>query len=163
MNTSDVKYTINEYGGGPGLVKGFAEIIRRDGLDGLELFKGVFVNKDAVFLIARMFGASGVYCFGIPSAIMYVGQSKNLGERVLSSFKDRLFKAEWGAVARTREIYLGISKTKSEIDARILEVYLINRLDPYFNKDCKNGGTCSYPAPEYEIETVLFSYPVGAK
>lgn len=70
---------------------------------------------------------SGVYSFWKGETCLYVGKSKNLGQRILTSYASRI-KGE------NDVDFIKVFYTKSECDAGILELYAIGKFKPLLNK-----------------------------
>jgi hypothetical protein len=70
----------------------------------------------------------GVYCFLEDDDIIYIGKSYNLGERILSSFRERI------AQAPINRVMYRSFETKA--DTNIMELLLIAENKPRLNMDC---------------------------
>ena len=68
--------------------------------------------------------------------ILYIGFTRNFKKRMSAHIK--------GRTAERGKTFVLIYSFESEIDARISELYLINKVRPKGNRDIPNG-VCSYP------------------
>lgn len=109
-----------------------------------------FITKEK---ISRLPKIPGVYCFKNEKEILYIGKATNIRERVKNHFPSRSEGERRTNVLRTQQssykdyLFLekvkkiGCIKTKSEIEALILEANLIKKHQPKYNviwKDDKN-------------------------
>lgn len=84
----------------------------------------------------------GCYLFHAPGGeVIYVGKAKNLRSRVRSYFNEA--SAQKAQLIRGRAERLEFIVTKSEVEALILESYLIKRFKPHYNVLLKDDK--SYP------------------
>lgn len=94
-------------------------------------------TNDFLILLKTLKGKSGVYIFDSSRRkTLYVGQSINLQERIVSSFNERFDKYN-------KKVYLKCIVCKTPADSPIIEVYLIGKLKPVFNGTSKYMGTLS--------------------
>ena len=87
--------------------------------------------------IASVHRQSGVYLFETKrKQPLYVGVSINLNDRIPSSYNEKFLNYE-------KPVYLKCILCSMPVDAAILEVYLIGKLKPAFNKTSKYTGDIS--------------------
>jgi len=92
-------------------------------------------------------GLSGVYAFyNTDDVCLYIGVSTNLGERVLTSFKERFRNYK-------KQIQFCYLLTKSHSDAHVLESVFIAKLKPVFNTSGKFEDELTF-----EVSTPAFSH-----
>jgi len=88
--------------------------------------------------IAQLPEAPGVYAFKKGAKLLYIGKAANIRERVKSHFQQPSYK-DYLFLEKVKKI--GYIKTKSEIEALILEANLIKKYQPKYNvvwRDDKN-------------------------
>jgi len=93
----------------------------------VQCLTNIYTNYTNEFsdLCYRLINKSGVYCFCDNDEIVYVGVSKNLGQRLPSSFK-RYLKIH-------KQVYVRYFEA-NVVDAHIYEAYIIGRIKPKDNK-----------------------------
>lgn len=85
---------------------------------------GEYVSE---WLVQNLFDCKGIYAFLDGDEILYIGKSKNLADRIPSSYKER------SGCGRINRIMYYITKTDS--DTNILEIVLISENNPVLNKE----------------------------
>ena len=88
--------------------------------------------------IAQLPEAPGVYAFKKGTKFLYIGKAANIRERVKSHFQQPSYQ-DYLFLEKVKKI--GYLKTKSEIEALILEANLIKKYQPKYNvvwRDDKN-------------------------
>ena len=97
----------------------------------------------------------GVYELFTLQQSLYVGKSRQIQKRVLSSIKNHSKNIK----SSRSPVFLSVYQCKNEIDATLLEIYLINRKKPQLNKkDIYTGNTTmrlKVPKRSKPIEVVL--------
>jgi len=123
------------------------------------LYKKYDWTNEFLELLRSLKGRAGVYIFtSSKNKTLYIGQSVNLQERILSSFNERFTNYP-------NKVYLKCVVCESAIDSTILEVYFIGKLKPVFNSTAKYKGKLSIIVkniPEF-TNRVLCTIPAGKK
>jgi hypothetical protein len=98
-------------------------------------FAGMPITDEFDGLTSELKDVPGVYFFRVYEIhrYSYIGMSKDLGSRMVSSFKERFEKTN-------DLILLSHIKTKSYIDAAMLELYFINKYNPSLNLNFNDSG-----------------------
>ena len=81
----------------------------------------------------------GVYMFeDDKNNPLYIGSSKNLSLRIFNSFKENIYNKYNG------NLKLSFINTKTESDARILEIFYIVKKQPTLNKEFNINDVCNF-------------------
>jgi len=82
------------------------------------------ISKEAFIVLGKLNQIPGVYfIYDEKKNLMYIGKSYNLSSRIISSTKDR------------NGCFFSYMRTKTKVDANILEPYMIGILKPPLNRD----------------------------
>lgn len=110
-----------------------------------ELFADTYGETTIEWMQANLWKKAGVYAFlAEDGSLLYIGKSKDLGTRIISSYEERSRKATIGRVL----YYI----TPTEADASILEMYLIAECDPLLNSDGKTDDKPQMFRADIDIE-----------
>ena len=93
----------------------------------------------------KLAGKSGLYfLYDSDKALIYVGKSRNLGQRIRSSASER------------QAVFFRYLLTNTLADMHFLEIYYINRYKPALNKDALSNDRLSFKILEPAIKGDLF-------
>ena len=84
--------------------------------------------------LEECYNRKGIYMFWQDSKLVYIGKSRNLSSRIVSSLEERL-------KSNPHINKLSIIECSTEADTHILEIVLITENKPELNKDC---SCCDY-------------------
>jgi len=112
---------------------------KKDGIYGWSPTEISFIEcfgvEFAEYVCNTLYNVSGIYAFVFNQKIIYIGKSINLGDRIVTSFGERIKEHPIDDI-----YYYEIS---NKADVNIMEVILIEENKPILNRDCK---TTDYPA-----------------
>lgn len=99
--------------------------------------------SEVVKNLETLLSVSGIYkLYDKDKNLLYIGKSKNLGNRIVSSKEER------------KAFYYSYAITKTMADACIYEPYYIAKLKPLLNVEHVTDDSPSFELPEIEFEEI---------
>lgn len=114
-----------------------------------EHFKTMFGENIGIWMAENLYGVCGVYSFLKDDEVIYIGKSKDLFQRIPSSFL-------WNGITGNKIMYF---PTDTMADASILEILLIAKYQPVGNTEYKDGKMPTMFWTAIDVKQDFSSFP----